>query len=443
MREKTLRRAKGATSFGMSDSPALAVYSGKLYLAYQGSGNNGQAFYHTFDGTSWSDVNLIPDCGMTASPALAVYRKKLYLAHQNYGNGGQIWYKTFNGTTWTADTLIRSSGIGGSPALAVYKDKLYLAHQGYNNSGQIWYTTFDGMIWSQDTLIGHGGMSESPALAAYNGKLYLAHQGYGKNGEIRYMTFDGTTWTWDNLIAGYEMSASPALAVFSGKVYLAHRSKGASGDLRYTAFDGHSWSADTVVSDRAISASPALAMFKDKLYRAEQGYGNDGVVHWNSSPYERIDFPVPLLDVWGEGRIVEGADITGFYQAQNLNHVEQPVSNGPDKGQAIPSLVPVASFDAPQFPIADGMVSYITLMGSKIIPTVAKEMYRVLNKTNGVVILYDLEPKHVRVFEENKGNLILKPQDPLNWPFYEISFGPRQRPTLIYGFPGVQDHDEL
>jgi hypothetical protein len=442
MGDKLLRRAKGATDYGISGSPALAVYSGKLYSACRGQGNSGQIVYQTSDGTTWSDQKLVRNFRISASPALAVYKNKLYLAHQGDGNSGQILYTTFDGTNWTDDTLIKNCGISGSPALAVYKGRLYLAHQGYGGSGEIWYTTFDGMTWSKDTLIVNCGMSESPALAVYNGELYLAHQGYGNSGQILYTTFDGTTWASDTLIAGCGMSASPALAVF-GKLYLAHQGYGAGGDFWYTAFNGQSWSADTLVRSRMMSASPALAMFKGRLFRVEQGYGNDGQVHWNSSPYIRINFPVPLLDVWGEGRIVADKNTSGFYEAQNLNHIKQPVSNGPNKGQAIPSLVPVESFDAPQFPIADGMVSYMTLMGSEIVPAAAKEMYRVLNKTNGVVILYNAEPQDVDVFEKNKGKLILKPQDPLNWPFDEISFGPGERPTRIYGFPGVQDHDEL
>ncbi|SUA93223.1 hypothetical protein [Pandoraea pulmonicola] len=48
-----------------------------------------------------------------------------------------------------------------------------------------------------------------------------------------------------------------------------------------------------------------------------------------------------ILDVWGEGRVIDGEEITGFVEADNLNYVGQKVSNGINAGQAIPRLIPV------------------------------------------------------------------------------------------------------
>jgi hypothetical protein len=152
---------------------------------------------------------------------------------------------------------------------------------------------------------------------------------------------------------------------------------------------------------------------------------------------------VLLLDVWGEGRCIDNstgtATVSGFHEAQNLNKLTQTVSNGANRGQDIPSLVPVTSYDTPTFPINDNLVSYVTVMGSLITVATAKEIYRALNKKNGVVMLYDLDPPWIANFEANKGLLIHKELDPLNWPFYQPTF----RPVRIYGFPGVKDKEEL
>jgi len=155
------------------------------------------------------------------------------------------------------------------------------------------------------------------------------------------------------------------------------------------------------------------------------------------SPF--LDFPIDLLDVWGEGRINERGFITGFVQAYNLNKSTQKISNGPDRGKDIPNLVPVYDYDNPVFPIKDGVVKYITLMGAPITEGTAREMYRVLNKKNGVVMLYDPDEQQRKNFEKHMGKLVYKPHDPLNKPFNEISI----HPVYIYGFPQVRDHDEL
>jgi hypothetical protein len=92
------------------------------------------------------------------------------------------------------------------------------------------------------------------------------------------------------------------------------------------------------------------------------------------------------------------------------------------------------------FPVL-GDVYYITLMAAPITPETVQEMIRVLRKDSGVIMLYgyDIGDYHREIFERNMGNLIYKPNDPLNSPFNEPTF----KPVCIYGYPGVEDKDEL
>lgn len=150
-----------------------------------------------------------------------------------------------------------------------------------------------------------------------------------------------------------------------------------------------------------------------------------------------------LLDVWGEGRIDDNGFITGFNNSLNLNKNTQMISNGSQKGQTIPQQVMVYDYNYPQFPITDGAVDFITMMGAPMVAVTAREIVRVLNPKKGVVILYDPSQSDIQTFEANMGNLVYKPDDVLQAPFNEISI-PNPR---IYGFPGVEDdivdHDEL
>lgn len=152
---------------------------------------------------------------------------------------------------------------------------------------------------------------------------------------------------------------------------------------------------------------------------------------------------IKILDIWGEGRIYtpEGI-ITGFQQAHNINKRGQKVSNGPKDqiGTDIPNLCVVEEYENPKFLLGDDFVPYITVMGAPITPGTAREMYRVLDKQKGVVILYGMSDVYIGNFEANMQNLIYKPQNPLGSPFNEPNIAGDVR---IYGFPNVIDHNEL
>jgi hypothetical protein len=110
-------------------------------------------------------------------------------------------------------------------------------------------------------------------------------------------------------------------------------------------------------------------------------------------PYSEVG-AIPLLDVWGEGRINDNGLVTGFNQAYNLNKDTKKVSNGPNKDKDIPNLVPVRGYDNPKFPLRDGVVKYLTVMGAPINSATTKEICRVLKKGGrendkiGIVVLY-------------------------------------------------------
>jgi hypothetical protein len=449
-----------SNAYGLSDSPALAVYKGKLYYAHGGRGDSGWLWCATLDGTSWSpDSQVAPGgnpVGLSGSPALAVYKDRLYCVHGGRSDSGWLWVTSFDGTSWSPDTQVAPGGnpvgLSDSPALAVYQDRLYCVHGGRNDSGWLWVTSFDGTSWSPDTqVVASGnpvGLSASPALAVYDGLIYCVHGGRGDSGWTWCTTFDGTNWSEDHLIPdasnAYGLSDSPALAVFDNRLFCVRGGRGDSGWLWCGTFDGTNWSADARVTPGGnpvgLSNSPAVAEFGGRLYCLHGGRGDSGWTWCTSLPFGSTAGEISLLDVWGEGRIVmPDGFTTGFVQARNLNKIGQMVSNGASRFAEIPNLVPVTDYDNPVFPIADGTVDYVTLMGAPIVPGVATEMYRVLNKTNGVVLLYNPSDPDRRNFEANMGRLVYKPDDPLNPPFDQ----PTPRPVYIYGFPGVVDHDEL
>ncbi|WP_336331989.1 hypothetical protein [Pseudomonas putida] len=109
-----------------------------------------------------------------------------------------------------------------------------------------------------------------------------------------------------------------------------------------------------------------------------------------------------ILDVWGEGRIVQTVPgqnlITSFSNAYNLNKIGQRISNGPFAGEHIPNIILVYEYDAPDFPLDDRAVPHVTLMGAPITYHVAREMCRVVARP-GKIYLYDPNETDRRMFE--------------------------------------------
>ena len=66
--------------------PALAVYNGKLFLAYKGSGSD-DIWYNMFDGANWlaQDIEVTRDGHVKTGrgPALAAFAPFLFMAYRD------------------------------------------------------------------------------------------------------------------------------------------------------------------------------------------------------------------------------------------------------------------------------------------------------------------------------------------------------------------------
>ncbi|RUL12391.1 hypothetical protein [Proteus mirabilis] len=123
---------------------------------------------------------------------------------------------------------------------------------------------------------------------------------------------------------------------------------------------------------------------------------------YSDFPYTELYQTVPLdreckktliVDYWGEGRIVtKDGLITGFKDAYNVNHQYKLVSNGPDIYKRIPNRIPVKDYDSLNTKnyIEDGFADFVTIMGSPATDNCSNDIARIVNKNNGVVILYDI-----------------------------------------------------
>jgi len=150
----------------MSESPSAIYYNNKLYVFHQGSGEDGQLWYSTYNGSAWGGDTQVQNVGMSAAPSVVYYNGQLYVFHQGESNDGQLWYTVYNGSNWIMpDTQIQNLGLSGSPSAVDFGSGISLFHQGAGNNGQVWYTSAgDGTDWGKDTLVPlNVGISASPS----------------------------------------------------------------------------------------------------------------------------------------------------------------------------------------------------------------------------------------------------------------------------------------
>jgi hypothetical protein len=88
----------------------------------------------------------------------------LYVAHQGSGQDGQLYFTfTRDGSSWEPDQQVPNAGMSESPSALFFNDRLYVFHQGFGDNGQLWYSSFDGQTWAGDQQVPNVGMSESPS----------------------------------------------------------------------------------------------------------------------------------------------------------------------------------------------------------------------------------------------------------------------------------------
>ena len=152
-----------------------------LYVAHQGSGQDGQLWFtFTGDGSNWAKDQQVPTSGMSDSPSALFFNDRLYCFHQGLGGDGQLWHTSTSDAFGAfeqpgfaqpgfgpegPDQQVPNVGMSDSPGARVgFNDRLYCFHQGLGGDGQLWYTsTPDGSNWAQDQQVPNAGMSESPS----------------------------------------------------------------------------------------------------------------------------------------------------------------------------------------------------------------------------------------------------------------------------------------
>jgi hypothetical protein len=337
-------------SVSTPSSPAIVAFNGGFYLFYVGAGNNLQYSVWTATGGAegtggWSTISTLgSDKGILVaggtSPTCAVFDDQLYVFYNGIGNNG-VFYTTFDGTTWTVAEGVPNTGFlpSTSPRTAVYEGTLYVFWNGSADDG-IWFSTFADGAWSAQTslsklVVGLGiATGTGPAACVFDEELYVFYNGVGNDGTF-YASYNGSSWSnvasVSESIGGmaFAVGTSPAAAVIQGGAALALVWSGSAADgIWLTTLDSTGWQSPQqhlVCTNGAPGVlprtSPALTMFDGLPMLCWNGSGNDGI--WLTS---QLSFTLsassfaPIVDAMYNGYnfqilVIDQATVSSF---QNL-----------------------------------------------------------------------------------------------------------------------------
>jgi hypothetical protein len=265
------------TAMTNGGSPALAAYHGLLYAAWQGESSPYHIWYSAYsDATStWTTPATVPSAmtNYRTGPALAVYDGDLYVAWQGQSSPMHVWYSAFDGTSWTAQAQVPSAlvHISSTVGLAAYNGDLYLAWTGESSPYAVWYSAFDGTSWTSQATIPSSSSDNFQAtdtpLAAYQGKLYASWE-TGSGNDLEYASYNGTSWSSPAAV-GATSDAGPALAA-QGKGLYESWINYSTLAVDYASFNGTTWTAAKAIPGASIfiELGPAITAYGGALYCA-------------------------------------------------------------------------------------------------------------------------------------------------------------------------------
>lgn len=294
----------------MSDSPSLATFKGKLYMAAKSNdSSNSLRIGYSPNGASWNTY-LVPNLILGSAPSLAVFGGKLYVALQA-GDGSKkiLLARSSDGLSWTSYAASSSAGqllTQSRPTLAVLNNRLVLASSD-PATGRLTIATSatgDPAGWSAYQVSGAAALagevvpgSGAAALAVHRGSLYAAFRAVdGSNALMIAMSTNGTTWTQYRVAGNYASnldataSSAPALTVYDDRLYATYIGVGSAQLVTSVSSDGRHWS--SYPSPAVLTKSPvALAPFGSSLYVALQANDPSNLFYLSSIAASTLGSP--------------------------------------------------------------------------------------------------------------------------------------------------------
>jgi hypothetical protein len=195
-----------------------------------------------------------------STPAVATWGTTVYMAWTGSSSASRIWFSTYNGSNWSNQQVVEGSGwtaeSSAAPALSVdVNGVLWLAWKG-KTSNTIAISTWNGTSWATPQEVRGSGWtaetSTAPTLTAGNGDAFVAWKGQSSNENI-WFSF-GTPWEKQLIVEDIlgawvaDTNTAPNFASGGADDYPFLFWKGASSDYIYLTTNDNGWTQEIQVS---------------------------------------------------------------------------------------------------------------------------------------------------------------------------------------------------
>lgn len=338
-------------NLGVSGSPAAVVFNNNPYVFYEGAG---QLWYSQFIADQWSSF-AVPNVTMSQSPAAVVFNSQIYVFYEDAQNNGQLWYTTYNGSSWSAGVQVPGVSLSQCPSAAVFNNELYLFYQGAGSDGQLWYNVLSGSTWAGPTQVAGASMSGSPsAVVVFNNtisanQLVVFYQGPANNGSLCYSVFSAGSWSAQTAVADVEISASPLAVVFNNLLYCFYEGAGNNaGSLWYSIFNGTTWSPEAPVANISMSGQASAIVYAPPNEDAQLF-----IIHAESSQSDQLWYCVCTNGTWTSGEVSSPGLSCGPSATVFNNHAYVFYQGPPSQaGQLYFSFLTGGTWSSAQGPVA-------------------------------------------------------------------------------------------
>lgn len=256
-------------------SSTYAVTAGDTLYQY-GTGEDGNAYYTTYDGEAWSNWESWGEqpAKYVSDPAPVVYNDKAYSVYK--GEDDKYY---FGGDDWT--DISGTHTFKWAPWANTYDEKLY-AYGTDANDSYVYWVDYDGAEWGKWGNISEEYTSNYSVYAidwdGYNNVFWT-----DADGTTYWNRYDGTAWSGAKALPGdYKVKSAVWAHEYDGDLYAV--GTGDKGESLYNVFDGDGWSGWAALDgDYAAKDQPAAYVCEDALqivYTADDGnayhYSYDG-----------------------------------------------------------------------------------------------------------------------------------------------------------------------
>ncbi|HLJ00808.1 MAG TPA: hypothetical protein VKT76_13905 [Bradyrhizobium sp.] len=189
----------------LDDSPAMAVFNGRLYVAFRSKDNTlyvsavkvgADGYYNRIDTDNANGINGIK---LQNNPAMAAFNGKLYIAFKANDESNKLYVTSSDdGMNFPKAKGYNDIRLQNSPAMAAFNGKLYIAFKSNDSMDKLYVTSSDdGTNFPEAKIKGTLQFTDSPAMATQSFIDTLHNVKFAVYGDMPYgVPYEGNDDDW-------------------------------------------------------------------------------------------------------------------------------------------------------------------------------------------------------------------------------------------------------